>query len=570
MHGIIDGHGANVEKIWLKSYQPGIPEEIDLSEYRSLVDMFERSVERFSERTAYINMGASLSYGALDVASRHFAAYLQKVLKLSRGSRVAIMLPNLLQYPVCMLGALRAGYVVVSFNPMYTARELQHQLIDSGAETVVILENFAHTLEHALPGTKVRQVVMARLGDMLGFPKGPAVNLFVRHILRKVPAWNLRDPVRQTAFRDCLAAGERCEFDPVHVTQDDLAFLQYTGGTTGVCKGAMLTHRNLLANLLQAHAWVKSVVTEDGEVVVTALPLYHIFAMTANCFLMLRIGATNLLITNPRDIPAFVKELRNCSFTILTGVNTLFNALLNDAHFRRLDFSRMKVSLGGGAAVQKPVAERWKQVTGKPLIEAYGLTETSPAVTINPLNLGEYNGMIGLPVPSTEIAIRDDAGRDVPLGECGELCVRGPQVMSGYYKQPEETANVFMPDGFLRTGDLVVMNDAGYLRLVDRKKDLILVSGFNVYPNEIEEVVAMHPGVAEVAAIGVPHEKTGETVKIFVVRKDPSLTADSLLVLCRECLTRYKVPTLIEFRDELPKTNIGKILRRALRENAHG
>ena len=555
-----------MEKIWLKSYQPGIPEEIDLGEYSSLVDMFERSVVRFRERTAYINMGASLTYGELDVASCHFAAYLQCVLKLPRGARVAIMMPNLLQYPVCMLGALRAGCVVVNCNPMYTARELQHQLADSGAETVVILENFAHTLEHALPETAVRHVVMARLGDMLGFPKGATVNFFVKHILRKVPAWHLPESVRLDAFRDCLAAGVRCTFEPVAVTQDDLAFLQYTGGTTGVCKGAMLTHRNLLANLLQAHAWVKSVVTEDGEIMVTALPLYHIFAMTANCFLMLRVGATNLLITNPRDIPAFVKELRRCPFTILTGVNTLFNALLNDAHFCRLDFSRMKVSLGGGAAVQKPVAERWKQVTGKPLIEAYGLTETSPAVTVNPLNLREYNGMIGLPVPSTEVAIRDDAGRDLPLGACGELCVRGPQVMTGYYRQPDETANVFTHDGFLRTGDLVVMDERGYLRLVDRKKDLILVSGFNVYPNEIEEVVAMHPGVAEVAAIGVPHEKTGETVKIFVVRKDASLTADSLLALCRECLTRYKVPTEVEFRDELPKTNVGKILRRALRE----
>lgn len=552
-----------MERIWLKSYQPGIPAEIDLGEYGSLVDMFERSVARFRDRVAYINMGASLTYAAMDEASRHFAAYLQAVLKLPRGARVAIMLPNLLQYPVCMIGALRAGCVVVNCNPMYTARELHHQLADSGAETVVILENFAHTLEQARPGTAVKHVVMARLGDMLRFPKGPILNFVVKHVLRKVPAWRLDDC---TDFRDCLAAGARERFEPVAATRDDIAFLQYTGGTTGVSKGAMLTHGNMLANLLQAHAWVRSVVTDDGERVVTALPLYHIFAMTANCFLMIRVGATNLLITNPRDIPAFVAELARHPFTIITGVNTLFNALLNNERFCRLDFSRLKVSLGGGAAVQKPVAERWKKLTGKALVEAYGLTETSPAVTVNPIDLPEYNGSIGLPVPSTEVAIRDDDGKDVPLGETGELCVRGPQVMKGYYNQPAETASVFLPDGFLRTGDLVVMNGDGYLRLVDRKKDLILVSGFNVYPNEIEEVVAAHPGVAEVAAIGVPDAKTGEAVKIFVVRKDPALTPEQLIALCRENLTRYKVPTQVEFRDELPKTNIGKILRRALRE----
>jgi long-chain acyl-CoA synthetase len=552
-----------MEKIWLKSYPPGIPAEIDPGEYGSLVDLLERSVARFRKRVAYLNMGASLTYGQLDEASRRFAAYLQTVLKLPRGSRVAIMLPNLLQYPVCMFGALRAGCVVVNCNPMYTARELQHQLADSGAETIVILENFAHTLEQALPGTAIRHVVMARLGDMLGFPKGPAINFFVKHVLRKVPAWRLAGC---TDFRDCLAAGARHRFEPVTVTRDDIAFLQYTGGTTGVSKGAMLTHGNMLANLLQAHAWVRSVVTDDGELIVTALPLYHIFAMTANCFLMIRVGATNLLITNPRDIPAFVAELARHPFTIVTGVNTLFNALLNDERFRRLDFSRLKVSLGGGTAVQKPVAERWKALTGKALIEAYGLTETSPAVTVNPIDLPEYNGAIGLPVPSTEVAIRDDDGNDVPLGETGELCVRGPQVMKGYYNQPAETIAVFTPDGFLRTGDLVAMNGDGYLRLVDRKKDLILVSGFNVYPNEVEEVAAMHPGVADVAAIGVPDAKTGEAVKLFVVRREPSLTAEQLIALCRANLTRYKVPTQVEFRDELPKTNIGKILRRALRE----
>ncbi len=553
-----------MERIWLKSYPPGIPVEIDPGEYASLVDLFERSVARFRERVAYLNMGASLTYGRLDEASRQFAAYLQSVLRLPHGARVAIMLPNLLQYPVCMFGALRAGCVVVNCNPMYTARELQHQLADSGAETIVILENFAHTLEQALPGTAIRHVVMARLGDMLGFPKGPAINFFVKHVLRKVPAWRLE---ACTDFRDCLAAGARHRFEPVTVKRDDVAFLQYTGGTTGVSKGAMLTHGNMLANLLQAHAWVRSVVTEDSELIVTALPLYHIFAMTANCFLMVRVGATNLLIANPRDIPAFVAEPARHPFTIVTGVNTLFNALLNDARFCRLDFSRLKGSLGGGTAVQKPVAERWKALTGKALIEAYGLTETAPAVTVNPIDLPEYNGAIGLPVPSTEVAIRDDDGNDVPLGETGELCVRGPQVMKGYFNQAAETTAVFTPDGFLRTGDLVVMNGDGYLRLVDRKKDLILVSGFNVYPNEVEEVAAMHPGVADVAAIGVPDAKTGEAVKLFVVRREPSLTAEQLIALCRANLTRYKVPTQVEFRDELPKTNVGKILRRALRES---
>jgi len=553
-----------MEKRWLQSYPPGIPAEIDPGEYLSLVDLLERSVTRFRERVAYLNMGASLTYGRLDEDSRRFAAYLQSVLKLPRGSRVAIMLPNLLQYPVCMFGALRAGYAVVNCNPQYTPRELHHQLADSGAETIVILENFAHTLEQARPGTAIRHVVMARLGDMLGFPRGAVMNFVVKHLLRKVPAWRLDDC---TDFRDCLAAGARHRFEPVAVARDDIAFLQYTGGTTGLSKGAILTHGNMLANLLQAYVWVRSAVSEDGEVVVTALPLYHIFAMTANCFLMIRVGATNLLITNPRDIPAFVAELARHPFTIITGVNTLFNALLNDARFCRLDFSRLKVSLGGGAAVQKPVAERWKKLTGKALVEAYGLTETSPAVTVNPIDLQEYNGCIGLPVPSTEVAIRDDDDSDVPLGETGELCVRGPQVMKGYYRQPAETAAVFTRDGFLRTGDLVVMNDEGYLRLVDRKKDLILVSGFNVYPNEVEEVAAMHPDVAEVAAIGVPDAKTGEAVKLFVVRREASLTAEQLIALCRTNLTRYKVPTQVEFRDELPKTNIGKILRRALRES---
>ncbi len=554
-----------MDKIWLRSYQEGVPAEIDLSEFQSLGELFEKSVAQYRDRVAYINMGGQLTYGELDKLSRDFAAYLQSVLKLARGTRIAIMMPNVLQYPVCMLGALRAGYVVVNCNPLYTPRELEHQLKDSGAEAIVILENFAHTLEETIARTPVKHVVMARMGDLLGFPKGAIVNFVVKYVKKMVPSWNLP---RAVNFNSALSKGAAAAFVPVPVLQEDLAFLQYTGGTTGVSKGAMLTHRNILANLAQAHAWIKPAVQEGSEVVITALPLYHIFALTANCFTFLKIGATNVLITNPRDIPGFVAELGKYPFTVLIGVNTLFNALLNNEAFAALDFSKLKVTLGGGMAVQKAVAEKWKKITGKPLIEAYGLTETSPAVTINPLNIPEYNGAIGLPVGSTEVAIRDDDGVDQPLGQPGELCVRGPQVMKGYYNRPEETAKVFMADGFLRTGDVAVMDEKGFLRIVDRKKDMILVSGFNVYPNEVEDVVALHPGVLEVAAIGVPNEKSGEAVKIFVVRKDPKLTAEAIIAHCRDSLTGYKVPHYVEFRDELPKTNVGKILRRALRDGA--
>ncbi len=556
-----------MDKIWLQSYEQGVPAEIDLGEFRSLGDLFEKSVRSYPERIAYTCMGASISYSELDRLARDFAAYLQTVLKLPKGQRIAIMMPNVLQYPVCMLGALRAGYTVVNCNPLYTGRELELQLRDSGSKTIVILENFAHTLARVIANTPVEHVVVARLGDMLGFPKGAIVNFVVKYLKKKVPAWRLASAV---GFKSAIARGRAAEYTPVAVGHEDIAFLQYTGGTTGLSKGAMLTHRNILANTIQAHAWVQSAVTTDGELVVTALPLYHIFALTANCFLFLLVGANNLLITNPRDIPGFVAELGKYPFTILTGVNTLFNALLNNPRFAALDFSRVKVTLGGGTAVQKGVAERWKTVTGKPLIEAYGLTETSPAATINPINISEYNGSIGLPISSTEAVIRNDSGADVPLGERGELCIRGPQVMKGYYNQPEETANVFMPDGFLRTGDIAVMDNKGYVRIVDRKKDMILVSGFNVYPNEVEDVLAMHPGVLEVAAIGVADEKTGEAVKIFVVRKDPSLTPAQLIKHCREYLTAYKVPSQVEFRNDLPKTNVGKILRRELRDEAPG
>ena len=552
-----------MEKIWLKSYPEGVPAEIDVNEFSSLGDLFEKSCRKFAANTAYINMDKAIGYAELDRLSAQFGAWLQSELGLAKGTRVAIMMPNLLQYPICVFGALRMGCVVVNTNPLYTPRELHHQLEDSGAEVIVVVENFARVVQEALPGTAVRQVVVTGLGDMLGFPKSMIVNFVVKYVKKMVPSWNSANTIR---FPDALARGARHALKPVEVGHDDLAFLQYTGGTTGVAKGAMLTHGNIIANLQQAHAWIRAGLVEGKEIIVTALPLYHIFALTANCLTFFKIGATNVLITNPRDIPGFVKELAKHPFTVLTGVNTLFNALLNNADFTRLNFASLKLNLGGGMAVQQAVAQRWKEVTGRPLIEAFGLTETSPAVSINPLDLGEYNGSIGLPIPSTEVAIRDEEGKDVTLGQPGELCVRGPQVMKGYYHRPEETAKVMFDDGFLRTGDIAAMDEKGYLRIVDRKKDMILVSGFNVYPNEIEAVAALHPGVLEAAAVGVPDARSGEAVKLFVVKKDPGLTAEALIAHCRENLTGYKVPKLVEFRSELPKTNVGKILRRALRE----
>jgi long-chain acyl-CoA synthetase len=550
-----------MEKIWLKSYQAGVPAEVDLNEFRSIGDLFARSVERYGPRVAYINMDTSISYAELDRLSAAFASYCQSVLKLPKGTRIALMMPNLLQYPICLYGALRAGYTVVNCNPLYTERELEYQLKDSGAELIVIVENFAHVLDKVVARTPIKHVVVTQLGDMLGFPKRLIVNGVVKHVKKMVPAWKLPDAVE---LRDALAEGAGLPMQQVDVGHDDLAFLQYTGGTTGVSKGAMLTHGNIIANLQQAHAWI-TVTLRDDELIVTALPLYHIFALTANCLTFFKIGATNLLITNPRDIPGFIKEIGKYRFTTITGVNTLFNAMINNPEFARIDFSKLHLTLGGGMAVQRAVAERWKQITGVTLIEAYGLTETSPAATMNPLDLPEYNGSIGLPISSTEVAIRDDEGNDLPLGERGELCIRGPQVMKGYWNSPEETARVIMPDRFLRTGDVAVMDGNGFVRIVDRKKDMILVSGFNVYPNEIEEVLAMHPGVMESAAVGVPDEKTGEAVRVFVVRKDPDLTAASLIEHCRANLTGYKVPHHIEFRTELPKSNVGKILRRELR-----
>ena len=550
-----------MEAPWLASYPAGVPAELDVGETSSVVDIFERSVVDFAAEPAFTNFGVSLTYGELDRLTRAFAAFLQ-----SRGARpgdrIAIMMPNLLQYPVALFGALRAGLTVVNTNPLYTPRELEHQLKDSGATFIVVVENFGHVLEQCLARTPVKTVVLTAMGDLLGFPKSLLVNLVVRKVKKLVPPFNLPGAV---PYRQALAEGARASFTPASVGPSDVAFLQYTGGTTGVAKGAMLTHGNMVANVTQSSMWLAPVLEGSGQVVVTALPLYHIFALTANCLTFMRLGARNLLITNPRDIPSFVKDIAKARFTCITGVNTLFNALLNNPDISSVDFSRLKVALGGGMAVQRSVAERWKKLTGVPLLEAYGLTETSPAVCINPLTLSDFNGSIGLPVPGTECCVQDDDDVVLGVGETGELCVRGPQVMAGYWNRPEDTARVIR-DGWLHTGDIARMDEQGFFYIVDRKKDMIIVSGFNVYPNEIEDVMASHPDVVEVAAIGVPDERSGEVVKAFVVRRNDGLTEQALRDFCRERLTAYKVPKRVEFRDELPKTNVGKILRRALRE----
>lgn len=553
-----------MEKIWLRSYPPGMPAEVDVDRYPSLKALLEASCERFRPLPAFSNMGVTLSYGELDRLSRAFAAYLQQRLGLGKGERVALMMPNLLQYPVALFGALRAGLTVVNVNPLYTPRELQHQLEDAGAVAIVVLENFAHTVAQVLERVPLRHVVVTRVGDLLGFPKGIAVTAIVRYVKKMVPAWRIPAAV---PWRRALAEGEALALADVQVGPGDIAFLQYTGGTTGVPKGAVLTHRNMVANLEQTSAWIAPKLHEGVEVVVTALPLYHVFSLTANLLTFLRLGARNVLITNPRDIPAFVAELRKVPFTAITGVNTLFNALLNAPGIREANRGTLKVAVGGGMAVQRAVAHRWHEMFGVPLIEGYGLTEASPVVCANPLDIEEYTGTIGLPLPSTEVCIRDDDGRESPLGTVGELCVRGPQVMQGYWQRPDETARVLTSDGWLRTGDLAAMDERGYVRLVDRKKDIILVSGFNVYPNEVEDVVMMHPGVLEVAAIGVPDPRAGEIVEAVVVRKDPALTETELLEHCRRQLAGYKVPKRIVFRAEpLPKTDIGKVLRRRVRE----
>ncbi|MFY7993823.1 MAG: long-chain-fatty-acid--CoA ligase [Bacteriovoracaceae bacterium] len=554
-----------MNKIWHKSYDPGVPTEVDLNEYSSVNAIIEQGFKKFSDRPAFHNMGTTLTYAEIDLLSRKFASYLQNHLHLQKGDRVAIMMPNILQYPIALFGILRAGLIAVNVNPLYTPRELEHQLKDSGSKAIVIFANSGHTLEKIIASTPVKHVILTEIGDMLKFPKNYIVNFVIKNVKKMVPPFTIPNAL---SFKECLAKGEADKFKHVTVTKDDIAFLQYTGGTTGVAKGAVLSHKNIVANMLQARAWIKNLIVDGQEIIITPLPLYHIFSLTANCFIFNSVGALNVLITNPRDIPGFVKEMSKWKFTAITGVNTLYNGLLNNEEFRKLDFSSLKVALGGGMAVQKSVAERWKQVTNRPLIEAYGLTETSPAACINPMTLKDYNGLIGLPIPSTDVEIKDDNNRTVPLGEIGEICIKGPQIMEGYWQRPDETAKVMTQDGFFRTGDLGFMNEQGFTKIVDRKKDMILVSGFNVYPNELEDVVCQNPKVLECAAIGIPDEKSGEVVKVFVVKKDESLTTDELLKFCRENLTSYKVPKMIEFRTELPKSNVGKILRKDLRAEA--
>ncbi len=550
-----------MEKVWLKQYQEGVPETIEVT-HTSLPALFDECFEKFESKPAYSCLGTTVNFATIDQASRQFAAYLQQ-LGLKKGDRVAVMMPNLLAYPVAVFSILRAGLTVVNVNPLYTERELEHQLKDSGASVLIVMDRFATTAEKALDAITLKQVIITQASDLMPIPKRWLVQFILKYVKKQIP--NIA--FEHTTFSAALSKGKHAKFSPVDLSQGDVAFLQYTGGTTGRAKGAMLTHGNMLANLAQAHAWLKPSLQEGSEIVITALPLYHIFSLLANCLLFSSIGGLNVLIPNPRDIPAFVGELKKWPFTAITGVNTLFNALLHSSQFKSCDFSHLKLALGGGMAVQHAVAEKWQTVTGHPLIEAYGLTETSPAACINPFNSKEYNGSIGLPIPSTEISIRDDEDNELGFNEPGELCIKGPQVMLGYWNNEEETNQVLDDDGWLKTGDIATVDEQGFVRIVDRKKDMILVSGFNVYPNEVEDVVAEHPGVVEVAAVGEPNPISGEVVKIYVVKDDPDLTQQELLRYCREHLTGYKVPKTIEFRDELPKTNVGKILRRALKEN---
>ena len=553
----------SINRPWLAHYPKGVPAEIDLDEFKSIVALLDVCFDKFRHRPAYTNMGRTITYGQLDELSQQFANYLINDLKCVKGDRIAIMMPNLLQYPIAIAGALRAGLVVVNTNPMYTARELRHQLEDSGAKTILVLENFAHIVASVLEHSQITQVITTGAGDLLNFPKSVITNFVLRHVKKMVPAFKLDGAI---GFNESLRRGKDGKIPKAEIESGDVAFLQYTGGTTGVAKGAMLTHRNLIANMQQASAWIGTDMREGEEVIITALPLYHIFALTANCLTFIKLGGHNHLITNPRDMAGFVATIGRVRYTSITGVNTLFNGLLNTPGFDKLDFSSLRMTLGGGMAVQRAVAERWKKVTGCTLSEAYGLTETSPAVCINPLDLPEYNGSIGLPVPSTDVCIKNDDGQQLPTGEIGELCVRGPQVMKGYWNRPKETASTIDAEGWLHSGDIARMDERGFFYIVDRKKDMILVSGFNVYPNEIEDVVALMPGVLEVAAIGVPDEKSGEAVKLVIVKKDPALTADAVRAHCRTELTGYKQPRHIEFRDSLPKSNVGKILRRELRD----
>ena len=554
-----------MEKLWLNSYEQGVNAEIDITQYSSISDVFRQSVEKFAHQPAFQNMGKTLTYAEVGKLAEDFASYLQNVLKLPRGERVAIMLPNLLQYPIALFGILQAGLVAVNTNPLYTPRELEHQLKDSGATTIIVLENFANTLELVLPRTQIKHVIVASVGEMFGFFKGTLMNFVLRKIKKMVPEYRISGAI---PFQTTLKEGAAHTFSPVTLTREDTALLQYTGGTTGVAKGAVLSHGNICANMLQAKEWIKNQLREGKETVIAALPLYHIFALTVNLMIFTNAGSKIILITNPRDMKGFIGELKKERISVFIGVNTLFNGMVNQPDFSTVDFSNLRLTLGGGMATQKAVAEKWKKITGTPIVEAYGLTEASPGVCCNPLNIEAYSGGIGLPVPSTEVELRDADGKEVPVGQPGELWVRGPQVMQGYWNRPEETAKTIDARGFLETGDIAVMDEKGWLKLVDRKKDLIVVSGFNVYPNEIEEVVSHNDKVMEVACIGVPNEKTGEALKVFVVKKDPSLTKEELIEFCRTELTAYKVPKDIEFRDELPKSNVGKILRRELREQA--
>jgi len=556
-----------MDKIWLKSYSPGVPETVDANIYSSITDLFEQSVERFRQRPAYSNYGHDLSFDDVDRLSRHFAAYLTGELGLKKGDRIAIMMPNVLQYPVCLFAALRAGLIVVNVNPLYTARELEYQLNDSGAVAIVVLENFAHTLAEVVEKTAIRHVIITQLGDLFGFPSSFIVNGVIKYVKRMVPGFVIAGAIH---LHDALAAGESGSFCRVEQCLDDIAFLQYTGGTTGISKGAILTHRNMVTNLLQAYVWARNNLKDGQEVSITALPLYHIFALTANALFAMKIGARSVLITNPRDFPAFVKTLKQEPFSMFVGINTLFNALLHTPGFEQLDFSYLKFTLGGGMAVQRSVAERWKQVTGNTLLEAYGLTETSPAVCMNPVNIPEYTGAIGLPVPSTDVSIRSEDGEEKALGETGELWVKGPQVMRGYWQHAEETKKTLTENGWLHTGDVAKIDARGFVYVVDRLKDMILVSGFNVYPNEIEAVLAAHDKVLEAGVIGVADPASGEAVIAIVVKSEPTLSEEELRMYCHKNMTGYKCPKHIVFVDELPKTNVGKILRRELRQQYGG
>ncbi|TAL61347.1 MAG: long-chain-fatty-acid--CoA ligase [Legionella sp.] len=553
-----------MDKRWFEQYQNGVPHEIDSSEYQSLVELFTTSCTKFSDKVAYTNLGTEITYSELEQLSRDLAAYLQQ-LGLEKGARIAIMMPNIIQYPIALFAILRAGFIVVNTNPLYTPDELAHQMNDSGAEAIIVLANFAHTVEKVLPTTpKLKHIIVTQIADLFPPVKRFIVNAIVKYVKKMIKPYHIPHAV---ALNYALLEGKQSTLHRVELDHSSIAFLQYTGGTTGVAKAAVLTHGNLVANILQAYAWISPLgISEAQEIIVTALPLYHIFSLTANCLTFLKLGAKNILITNPRDVTHFVNDIKNSKFTVLTGVNTLFNSLLNHPKFKDVDFSHLKLSLSGGMALQKSVSLRWKEVTKTRVLEAYGLSETSPAVTMNPMYLDGYNGSIGLPLPSTDISIRDDQGNEVPVGTSGELCIKGPQVMSGYWNRPDETALVFTKDGYLKTGDIGRMDEEGFLYLVDRKKDMIVVSGFNVYPNEVEQVIGLHPGVLEIGVVGVMDGEAGERVKACIVKRDPNLTAEDIIAHCREHLTAYKIPKIIEFYDELPKTNVGKILRRALKD----